>query len=54
MRRRAAVKRTVMPDSKYGNVMVARFVNYVMLDGKKSIIEKAVYDAFDELEQKKY
>ena len=52
MRRRAAVKRTVMPDSKYGNVMVARFVNYVMLDGKKSIIEKAVYDAFDELEQK--
>jgi small subunit ribosomal protein S7 len=52
MRRRAAVKRAVIPDARYGSVLVARFINYVMLDGKKSIIEKAVYDAFDELEQK--
>jgi small subunit ribosomal protein S7 len=52
MRRRAAVKRAIIPDAKYGSVLVARLVNYVMLDGKKSIIEKAVYDAFDELQNK--
>jgi small subunit ribosomal protein S7 len=52
MRRRAAVKRIVMPDAKYGNVLLTRFMNYVMLDGKKAIIEKAVYSALEELENK--
>ena len=52
MRRRAAVKRVVIPDAKYNNVLIARFVNYVMLDGKKSIVEKAVYEALDELSNK--
>ncbi len=52
MRRRAAVKRVVMPDAKYNNVLLARFINYVMLDGKKSIVEKATYLALDDLENK--
>ena len=52
MRRRAAVKRVIVPDAKYNNVLVARFINYIMLDGKKSIIEKAVYNALDELQNK--
>lgn len=52
MRRRAAVKRIVMPDAKYGSVLVAKFVNYVMLDGKKAVIEKHIYEAFDGLQEK--
>ena len=52
MRRRAAVKRQIIPDAKYNSVLVARFVNYVMLDGKKSIVEKAVYDALEQLGSK--
>lgn len=52
MRRRAAVKRIIVPDAKYNNVLIARFINYIMLDGKKSIIEKAVYNALDELQNK--
>ena len=52
MRRRAAVKRVILPDAKYHNVLVARFINYVMLDGKKAIVEKAVYAALDELANK--
>ena len=52
MRRRAAVKRTVMPDAKYNSVLIAKFINYVMLDGKKSIVEKHTYSALEELESK--
>ena len=52
MRRRAAVKRIVMPDAKYGSVLVAKFVNYVMLDGKKAVVEGHIYKAFDNLQEK--
>lgn len=52
MRRRAAVKRIVMPDARYNSILIARFMNYVMLDGKKSIVEKATYGALEELEDK--
>jgi small subunit ribosomal protein S7 len=52
MRRRVAVKRAVMPDARYGNVLIARFVNYLMLGGKKSLVEKAVYGALEEVEDK--
>jgi small subunit ribosomal protein S7 len=52
MRRRAAVKRIVMPDAKYGSVLVAKFVNYVMLDGKKAVVEGHIYQAFDNLQEK--
>ena len=52
MRRRAAKVRKIFPDAKYGEVIVSRFVNRLMDDGKKSVVEKSVYAAFDQLEQK--
>ncbi|MDR1425984.1 MAG: 30S ribosomal protein S7 [Rickettsiales bacterium] len=52
MRRRAAVRRAVMPDAKYGSVLVTRFTNYVMLDGKKSLTERAIYGALTDIGDK--
>lgn len=52
MRRRAAQVRKIIPDAKYGEVIVSRFVNRLMDDGKKSVVEKAVYQAFNALEEK--
>ena len=52
MRRRAAIKRVVMPDAKYGSVLVAKFVNYVMLNGKKAVVEKNIYEALENLQEK--
>lgn len=52
MRRRAAKVRKIFPDAKYGEVIVSRFVNRLMNDGKKSTVEKAVYKAFDIIEEK--
>lgn len=46
-RRRVAAKRSVLPDPKFGNETVAKFVNMVMLSGKKSVAEKIVYGALD-------
>ena len=46
-RRRAAEKREVLPDAKFGDVVVSKFMNSVMLDGKKSVAERIVYGAFD-------
>jgi small subunit ribosomal protein S7 len=47
MRRRRQEKRIILPDPKYNNVVVARLINYVMWDGKKSTARKVIYDAFD-------
>lgn len=52
MRRRAAKIRKIFPDAKYGEVIVSRFVNRLMDDGKKSVVEKAIYQAFEDLEKK--
>ncbi|NBV07259.1 MAG: 30S ribosomal protein S7 [Proteobacteria bacterium] len=52
MRRRAAKIRKIIPDAKYNEVIVSRFVNRLMNDGKKSVVEKAIYEAFDNLENK--
>jgi small subunit ribosomal protein S7 len=52
MRRRRMPVREIIPDAKYNSVMVTRLINSVMLDGKKSIIEKAVYGAFDMIQEK--
>ena len=52
MRRRRADKRGVIPDPKYKNAMVSRFVNCIMTQGKKSKAEKIVYRSFDILAQK--
>ena len=51
-RRHAAEKREFNPDPKYGDVVLTKLMNGLMLDGKKSIAEKIVYGAFDEIEQK--
>ncbi len=51
-RRHRAVKREVNPDPKFGDLTVSKFMNYVMLDGKKSAAEKIVYGAFDRIEEK--
>ena len=51
-RRRAAVKRQVLPDPKYGDLVITRLMNRLMLDGKKSVAEKIVYGAFDDIEKK--
>ncbi len=46
-RRHSAIKRVVLPDAKYGDKVVAKFINNVMEDGKKAVAEKIVYSAFD-------
>lgn len=51
-RRRAAEKRDVLPDSRYGDKVVTKFINAIMLDGKKSIAEKIFYTAMDKIEEK--
>ncbi len=51
-RRREVPKREVLPDPKYADRMVTRFMNIIMLDGKKSTAERILYGAFDEIEQK--
>ncbi|PTW61586.1 SSU ribosomal protein S7P [Breoghania corrubedonensis] len=49
-RRHRAEKREINPDPKFGDVVVTKFMNYVMLDGKKSAAESIVYGAFDIIE----
>lgn len=47
MRKRRAPKRHILPDPKYKNVLVTKFVNNMMLDGKKAVSEKIFYNAID-------
>jgi small subunit ribosomal protein S7 len=51
-RRRAAEKRTILPDHKFKDLVLAKFMNRIMLDGKKSTSEKIVYGAFDIVSKK--
>ena len=51
-RRHRAEKREVIPDAKYGDVVLAKFMNSIMYEGKKSVAEQIVYGAFDIIEQK--
>lgn len=51
-RRRSAEKREILPDAKYGDVVISKFINSVMLDGKKSVAEKIVYGALGLMEEK--
>ena len=46
-RRHAAEKRSVLPDAKYGDLVLTKFMNNLMLDGKKSIAERIVYGALE-------
>ncbi len=51
-RRRRAEKRTILPDAKYGDLIVSKFMNNVMLDGKKSVAERIVYGALELMEKR--
>ncbi|MEX3613436.1 MAG: 30S ribosomal protein S7 [Burkholderia gladioli] len=51
-RRREVPKREVLPDPKYGNVDVTKFMNMLMLSGKKSVAERIVYGAFEQIQTK--
>jgi len=51
-RRRAAVKRTIHPDARYNNLVVAKFINYLIQDGKKSVAERILYQSLDKLKAK--
>ncbi|BCR04038.1 30S ribosomal protein S7 [Desulfuromonas versatilis] len=46
-RRREVAKRVILPDPKFGDRLVAKFMNAIMVDGKKSVAESIVYGAFD-------
>lgn len=52
MRRRKAPVREVLGDPIYNNKVVTKFINKMMLDGKKSVSEKIIYAAFDKIEEK--
>ncbi|GAB2524741.1 30S ribosomal protein S7 [Microbulbifer agarilyticus] len=51
-RRRVVAKREVLPDPKFGNVTLAKFMNHVMISGKKSVAESIVYGALDLVSEK--
>ena len=49
-RKQTNFERDILPDPKFGNAMIARFINMVMKSGKKSVAEKIVYGAIDEIQ----
>ena len=51
-RRHAAEKREVLPDAKYGDLVLTKFMNNLMIDGKKSVAERIVYNALTRVETK--
>ena len=51
-RRHKAVKRPAMPDPKFGDVVVSKFMSCLMYDGKRSVAEKIVYGAFDKITER--
>jgi len=51
-RRRVAAKREIISDPKFGSQLLAKFMNMIMLDGKKSVAEKIIYSALDVLDEK--
>ena len=51
-RRHRAEKREVLPDPKYGDLVLSKFMNSLMFDGKKSVAEVIVYGAFDRIEKR--
>jgi len=52
-RRTQAPKRTILPDPKYGSDLLAKFMNMIMNDGKKSVAERIIYGALDRITEKK-
>ena len=52
MRKKRAEVRRISPDTKYNDILVAKLINYIMWDGKKSLATKIVYEAFDIIKEK--
>lgn len=52
MRHKQAPKRKILPDTKYNNLVVAKFINYIMKKGKKTVAQKIVYNAFSIIGEK--
>lgn len=53
MRRKHKIKRQIIPDPKYQNTLVAKFINHLMRKGKKSVSQRVLYDAFEILTKQK-
>ena len=51
-RRRVVAKREILPDPKFGSKLLAKFINMVMVDGKKAVAEKILYDALDRMSER--
>lgn len=51
-RRREVPKREILPDPKFGSVELAKFMNILMLSGKKAVAERIVYGALDQIQTK--
>lgn len=52
-RRRVVAAREILPDPKFGSQTIAKFINHVMVDGKKSVAEKIVYGALEAVSAKR-
>jgi len=52
MRKRRAEKRYIKSDPKFNNILVAKFINYLMWDGRKSVARKLLYNSFDIIEKR--
>ncbi|MEJ2591401.1 MAG: 30S ribosomal protein S7 [Candidatus Thiodiazotropha sp.] len=52
-RRRVAARREILPDPKFGSQLLAKFINMVMVDGKKSVAERILYGALDSVTDKR-
>jgi len=51
-RKRSAAKRTLYPDQRYGSLILSKFINFVMYDGKKTTSEKIIYESLEKIENK--
>ena len=51
-RKKQAPKKIFYPDTKYGSLILAKFINFVMYDGKKTTSEKIIYDALEKIKNK--
>ena len=51
-RKKQAPKKIFYPESRYGSLVLAKFINFIMYDGKKAVAEKIIYSALDEIQKK--
>ena len=51
-RKKKAPRRIFYPEAKYGSLVLAKFINFIMYDGKRSVAEKIIYSALDKIKEK--